>query len=202
MNTIRLKGVLRNIEDSHKINDIEFSKANLVVSRGDGREDVLNVRFKKYSNPYIEDQEVTFSGNVRSYSSRLDSGKNKVELYVFTYFDQPDLDENDQEYVNFLEIDGRICKIEEIRTTRTGKKNIHFILANNLIVSDGSKKLNSYLPCIAWGSVAEQISNLRVNSKINATGQLHSREYKKKFADGSIEIRVAHEVEITSVEII
>ena len=202
MNTIRLKGVLRNIEDSHNINDIEFSKANLVVSRGDGREDVLNVRFKKYSNPYIEDQEVTFSGNVRSYSSRLDSGKNKVELYVFTYFDQPDLDENDQEYVNFLEIDGRICKIEEIRTTRTGKKNIHFILANNLIVSDGSKKLNSYLPCIAWGSVAEQISNLRVNSKINATGQLHSREYKKKFADGSIEIRVAHEVEITSVEII
>ena len=122
MNTIRLKGVLKNIQDSHSINDIEFSKAHLIVSRDDGGDDVLNVRFKKYSNPYKENQEVTLSGNVRSYSSRLESGKNKVELYVFTYFDQPDLDENDQEYINFLELDGRICKLDTLRTTRNNKK--------------------------------------------------------------------------------
>lgn len=202
MNTIRLKGILRNIEDSHKINDIEFSRANLVVSRTDGKEDILNVRFKKYSNPYQEDQEITFSGNVRSYSAKLDSGKNKVELYVFTYFDQPDLDENDQEYVNFLELDGRICKLDQIRETRTGKKNIHLILANNLIVSEGSKKLNSYVPCIAWGPLAEQLATLHIDSQIKIGGQLHSREYKKKFADGSFEFRIAHEVEITSLEIL
>ncbi len=202
MNSIRLKGVLRDIQDSHNINDIEFSKAHLIVSRDDGKEDVLNIRFKKFSNPYVEDQEVTFSGNVRSYSSRLTSGKNKVELYVFTYFDQPDLDENDQEYINFLELDGRICKLDELRITKTKKKNIHFILANNLIVSDGAKKLNSYIPCIAWGEVAEKISNLKVNSKISLKGKLHSREYKKTLPDGTFEFRVAHEVEIDSFELV
>ena len=53
MNTIRLKGVLQNIQDSHKINEIEFSKAHLIVPRTDGKEDILNVRFKKYSNPTL-----------------------------------------------------------------------------------------------------------------------------------------------------
>ena len=202
MNTIRLKGVLRNIEHSHQINDIEFSKAHLIVNRDDGKEDVLNVRFKKFSNHYPEDVELTLSGNLRSYSAKLDSGKNKVELYVFTYFDQPDLDEEDHEYTNFLELDGRICKLGELRTTRGGKKNIHFILANNLIVSDGSKKLNSYIPCIAWNDVAETINQLHVNSQLELQGKLHSREYKKKFADGTFEFRVAHEVEVTSVKVL
>lgn len=202
MNMIRLKGVLQNIQDSHKINDIEFSKAHLIVPRADGKEDVLNVRFKKFSNPYREDQEVTFSGNIRSYSSRLDSGKNKVELYVFTYFDQPDLDENDQEYTNFLELDGRICKLDDMRVTKGGKKNIHLILANNIIVSDGAKKLNSYVPCIAWGELAERLKDLNINSQITLRGQLHSREYKKTFPDGTFEFRVAHEVEIQGFDLL
>ena len=202
MNNIRLKGVIRDIQDSHTINDIEFSKAHLVVPKEDGTEDVLNIRFKKYSNPYYEDQEITFSGNVRSYSAKLDSGKNKVELYVFTYFDQPDLDSNYQEYTNYLELDGRICKIDKLRETRGGKKNIHLILANNLIVSDGSKKLNSYIPCIAWGNIAETLSTLHINSQIKLEGHLHSREYRKKFEDGTFEFRIAHEVEITSLVVL
>ena len=202
MNTIRLKGVLRNIEDSHVINGIEFSKAHLIVSRADGGEDCLNVRFKKFSNPYSEDQEVTLSGNVRSYSSRLETGKNKVELYVFTYFDQPDLDEEDHEYTNFLELDGRICKLDTLRTSKYGKKSTHLILANNLIVSEGAKKLNSYVPCVAKGELAEQLSALSVNTQITVTGQLHSREYRKTLPDGTVEFRVAHEVEITSYKTI
>lgn len=202
MNTIRLKGVLRDIQDSHKINEIEFCKAQLIVPREDGKEDVLNVRFKKFTNPYADNKTVTFSGNVRSYSSRLESGKNKVELYVFTYFDQPDLDENDQEYTNFLELDGRICKMDELRTTRSNKKNMHVIVANNLIVSAGAKKLNSYIPCIAWGSVAEDLAKLSINTKISLKGKLHSREYRKQLPDNSYEIRVAHEVEISSFEVL
>ena len=201
MNTIRLKGVLQNIQDSHKINNIEFCKANLLVKRADNTEDILNIRFKKFSQHYDENQEVTFSGNVRSYSSKLDSGKNKVELYVFTYFDQPDLDENDCEYINFLEVDGRICKLDQLRTSRSNKKSIHMILANNLIVSDGAKKLNSYIPCVAKGSVAEELSKLSVNTQLKLKGQLHSRQYKKTLSDGTFEFRVAHEVEITSFEL-
>ena len=202
MNKIRLKGALRNIEDSHTINGIEFCKAHLVVPKDNSEEDILNIRFKKFSNPYKEDQEISLTGNLRSYSSKLSNGKNKVELYVFTYFDFPELDEEDREYTNFVELDGRICKLEDLRTTRNGKKNIHFILANNLIVSDGTKKLNSYVPCIAWGELAEYISTLHVDSQVKLAGALHSREYKKKLADGTFEFRVAHEVELASLELL
>lgn len=202
MNNINLKGIITNIESSHTIQGIEFNRANLIVKRNDGKEDVLNIRFKKFSNPYEDHQEVTLRGNLRSYSTKLGNGHNKVELYVFTYFDQPELDENDQEYVNHLELDGRICKIEELRTTKTGKHNIHLIVANNLIVSDGQKKLNSYIPCIAWGNEAVELSKLAVNTKLNIIGELHSREYKKSLEDGTFEIRVAHECVIRSFEVI
>ena len=201
-NRIKLKGILTNIEPCHVIQGIEFNKANLIVPREDGKEDVLNLRFKRFSNPYVENQEISLTGNVRSYSTKLENGKNHVELYVFTYFDIPELNENDQEDINKLVFDGRVCKIEELRQTRSGRNNIHLIVANNLIVSEGSKKLNSYIPCIGWGDVAVELSKLKVNTPIKIYGALHSREYRKTFEDGSFEIRVAHECVIDSFELI
>ncbi len=201
-NRIKLKGILTSIEPSHVIQGIEFNKANLIVPREDGKEDVLNLRFKRFSNPYVENQEISLTGNVRSYSTKLENGKNHVELYVFTYFDIPELNENDQEDINKLVFDGRVCKIEELRQTRSGRNNIHLIVANNLIVSEGSKKLNSYIPCIGWGDVAVELSKLKVNTPIKIYGALHSREYRKTFEDGSFEIRVAHECVIDSFELI
>ena len=46
MNKINVKGLIRNIQPSHVIKDIEYNKADLVVTRKDGKEDVLNLRFK------------------------------------------------------------------------------------------------------------------------------------------------------------
>ena len=202
MNQIKLKGIIRNIRNSHTIKDIEYDKADIVVRRKDGKEDVLNLRFKKFSNPYKDNQEICLSGNVRSYSQQLSDGKNKVELYIFTYFDQPELNENDQEVINNFEIDGRICKIDSIRTTQDGKQNIHFIIANNLIIDEKNQKLNSYLPCIAWGRIAKELSQYSVNDKILISGELHSREYKKIIDKntGEYEIRVAHECVVNSVQ--
>ena len=202
MNTIKLKGLLRNIQFSHQIKDVEYNKADLVVTRKDGHEDVLSLRFKKFSNPYREGQEINISGNIRSYSKHLGDGKNKVELYIFTYFDTPELDKDDHEIINEFQVDGRICKIDGLRTTKEGKQNIHFILANNLIIEESNHKLNSYLPCIAWGKLARQIAQLKVNDKIIVKGELHSREYKKVIDQdtGEFEFRVAHECVISEIE--
>lgn len=202
MNKIVLKGLLTNIQPSHEINNIEFCKSNLLVKRTDGKEDLINLRFKKFSNPYEDNQEVHLNGNLRSYSTKLPDGKNKVDLYVFTYFDVPGTNENDQEDVNRVEIDGRICKIDSLRVTQNGKHNLHFILANNLIVSDGAKKLNSYIPCIAWGRDAIELSKLSINSQLKVVGELHSREYKKILDDGNFEFRVAHECVVKSFEVL
>ena len=50
MNTIILSGIIKNIQFSHKIDDIEYYKANLLVTRENGKEDLINLKFKKFSN--------------------------------------------------------------------------------------------------------------------------------------------------------
>lgn len=197
MNSIVLKGLLRNIQPSHTIGDIEYEQADLIVSRKGGKEDVVSLKFKKFCNKYSEGDLVELRGNLRSYSKKLEDGKNKVNLYVFTYFDIPETEDT-----NRVELDGRICKIDEIRTTKDGKNNIHLILANNLIIEDTNQKLNSYVPCIGWGKIAKELQKLSVNTKLKIVGELHSREYKKMMSDGTFEFKVAHECVIQSFEVI
>ena len=194
MNEIKLCGTIRNIEYSHSIGDIDYDKANLIVQRDNGVDDIISLRFKKFSNIYKDGDTARIVGNVRSYSKQTIDGKNKVDIYVFTYFDSPDEDDVTNSFV----IDGRICKIEGVRILPNGKKNIHFIVANNLVAGDG-KKLNSYLPCIAWGKTAQEISNMRVNDIVQISGKLQSREYKKYISDDDFEIRIAHELYVDSI---
>ena len=196
MNIVQLKGVLKNIRYSHTIKDVEYNKADLISKRKDGKEDIVTIEFKKFSNPYKEDQEVELAGNVRSFSKRGEDGKNKVQIYVFTYFDKP---ATEDEVTNDVLIDGTICKIEDLRYTKSGKANIHFILANNISKDGSNVKLNSYIPCVAWGMTAKEMVNKKVGDKVSFRGELHSREYKKTLENGDIEIRVAHEVLITNI---
>ena len=197
MNNITLKGYLKDIEPSHTIEGVEFNKAHLIVKRDNGKEDILNLKFKKFTNKYQENDLIFLKGNIRSYSYKVQGNKNKVNIYVFTYFDVPEEDIN-----NRADIDGRICKIDPIRKTRAGKHNIHFIVANNIVSENSDKRLNSYIPCIAWGKLAKEISKLSVNTKIKLIGELHSREHRRMLDDSIYEICVAHELFVTSYEVL
>ncbi len=199
MNKITLCGVLKEVEHSHEIDDIKFDKAKLLVKRPNGKEDVINLRFKSFSNTHRENDEITITGNLRSYSYKVSEDKNKVVIYVFTYFDEP---EEELQRNNSVSIDGRICKMNELRNNKNGKSNVHFIIANNLVSGDSSKRLNSYIPCIAWGTLAKELSKLTVNTKVQLYGELHSREHKKVHDNGEVEFRVAHELLVTSYEVV
>lgn len=192
MNQIILNGFIRNISYSHNINDIEFYKAELVCKQNNGKENVINLKFKRFSNPYQENQEVALIGNIRTYSQKLES-KNKVEVYVFTYFDMPE----DDSILNYANIDGRICKKGDLRKTRAGKDVIDFIIANNLKTENQS--LNCYIPCVAWGKLAKEIAKKDIGESLAVKGQLQSREYKKKISENDFEIKVAHELNIDEI---
>ena len=200
MNEIKLKGYIRNIRYSHEIEGVEYDKADIIVPREDGKEDILSLGFKKFSNPYQDDQEIEIKGCIRSYSKKLSDGKNKVSIYVFTYFDIPNSSEDEKDIINSFEVDGRICKMDEIRVNQSGKQSIHFVLANN-IIGNGSHKINNYIPCVAWGKTAIELSKLHVSDMITIRGQLHSRTYKKKHDNGEVEIKTAHEAVVLEFEI-
>ena len=192
MNKIQLNGIIKNIEYSHYIQDIEFYKANLITRRENGKEDIINLKFKKFSNPYKENQEISLIGNIRTFN-RQEEDRNKVELFVFTYFDEAEEDPDNLAY-----IDGRICKKNNLRKTTSGKDVLDFILANN--IENNGQVLNVYLPCVAWGKCAKALDKLDVGDKILIQGQLQSREYKKKIAEDDYEIRICHELSVNTFE--
>ena len=196
MNKIQLRGVIENITYSHTIGTTDYDKAEIIVPKYNG-EDVLQLRFKHYSNTYENGEQIALVGNIRSYSEKLET-KNKVHLYVFTYFDKPENDSEEEVVWNSFEVDGRICKIDNIRTSVNGKQNIHFILANNIISKNTHQKLNTYIPMVAFGDTAVEIAKLHVSDKIQVTGKLNSREYIKKLDDGTIETRMAYEGIVSS----
>ena len=186
MNKIQLQGILKDIEYSHTTNNIEFYKAHLLVTKENKKEDLLNI-------PYKENDKISIIGNLRTFSEKRVDGTNKVEVYVFTYFDEPETEE-----IDLVELDGRLCKSNGLRKTKNGKDVIDFILANT-IKNENGKDINCYIPCVAWGKQAKEIANLELNSNIEIKGQLVSREYKKNLSNNQIEIRVAHEVNINQV---
>lgn len=194
MNDIALRGFLRDISFSHYQGAIEYEKANLICPRTGGKEeDVISLRYKKYTNKYKEGDFIELKGNIRSYSSK-DSERNNVQIYVFTYFDKPEEISN-----NLLKLDGRICKIDALRYSKSGVPYVHFILANNIFTNDG-KKINSYIPCICYSENANKIISLGVSAKIEITGEFHSHTYKKTLDSGEIEFRVAHEATVKTIE--
>mgnify|MGYP003311893088 CR=1 FL=1 len=85
MNEIIVKGIIKDIQYSHNIGEIEYNKANLLVKRDDGTEDVLTVKFKKFSNKYKENDLVELRGNIRSFSCK-ENDKNKIEEEKRAFF--------------------------------------------------------------------------------------------------------------------
>lgn len=196
MNEIILKGIIRNIQPSHVIDGVEYCKSDLIVkNKHTGNDDVISVKFKKFTNRYQDNDYAEIIGNIRSYSSKNEDGSNKVNIYVFTYQDIPT---EETEEVNVAKVSGRICKKDILRTTKSGKNNFHFTIANNIISEQTGQKINSYIPCVVWGKLAVEMSNLEINDKLEVTGELHSREYKKQLPNGELEIRVAHELVVKS----
>lgn len=193
MNDVILQGFIRDIQFSHDIGNIEYCKANLICPNNQERDDdIVSLRFKKFSNKYQEGDFVELKGNIRSYSQKNEF-HNTVEIYVFTYFDAPSMFKK-----NAVAIDGNICKMGTLGISKFGKKYIHFTLANN-IFTPGGKKLNNYIPCTAYEDLAELIEReYSVKDHISLDGEIHSHTYKKKVED-EFEYKIAHEVVITNI---
>lgn len=202
MNAITIKGYVRDLKPSHKIKNTEYYKCSLISKRANGLEDVIELKFKKEYCNFKEGDLIEVVGNIRSYSHPV-NGKNKVDIYVFTNGDAPCAVITDEEDSwNKVELTGRICKTNPLRELKNNKCNIYFTVANNITSEEKHIKLNSYIPVIAWNSLARKIAEYNVGDCIKISGELHSREYKKLIDrdTNDFEIRVAHELLAFNVE--
>ena len=107
-------------------------------------------------------------------------------------------EENSSEKVsNEVTLIGYICKKPIYRQTPFGREISDILLAVNRAYNK-----SDYIPAIAWGRNARFCQNIEVGTKVKITGRVQSRNYEKKFEDGTTQTRTAYEVSISSLEIV
>ena len=184
---------------SHEIYGESFYIFDLEVARLSGNSDIIPITI---SERLILEKEleigdkVAIEGQFRSYNS-YENEKNRLILTVFAK-DIKYLSENSSEKVsNEVTLIGYICKKPIYRQTPFGREISDILLAVNRAYNK-----SDYIPAIAWGRNARFCQNIEVGTKVKITGRVQSRNYEKKFEDGTIQTRTAYEVSISSLEIV
>lgn len=190
---------------SHEIYGEKFYIFDLSVPRLSGSSDIIPITISErliVNGDLPINSKITVEGQFRSYNS-YGEGKNRLVLTVFAK--NVKLLENQDEEVearkdflsNEVTLIGYICKKPIYRQTPFGREIADILLAVNRAYSK-----SDYIPCIAWGRTARFCENMEVGTEVKVVGRVQSRQYEKKYEDGTIENKVAYEVSVGSLEVI
>ena len=202
---------------SHEIYGERFYSFDLSIPRLSGNADIIPVTV---SERLINDEmmqigtKLLIKGQFRSYNS-YENEKNRLILTVFAKDikkleenTEPEVDEEGNEIevndiarkdtiTNEVVLIGYICKKPIYRQTPFGREIADILLAVNRAYNK-----SDYIPSIAWGRNARFCQNLEVGTEVKIVGRIQSRNYEKKYEDGTIVKKVAYEVSIGSLEVI
>ena len=189
INRVTLRGQVAEEPYLSHINHAEsFYKFTLSVPRLSGQTDELTViapRALLEQCAFSVGDTVCVTGQLRSFNNKSGEGRRLV-ISVFAQT----LEQSDGEPENCIQLSGVICKPPILRRTPLGREICDVILAVNRRYGRAD-----YLPCIAWGAVAQQTAVMGVGRRLTVEGRVQSRVYTKATPTGSEE-RVAYEVSI------
>ena len=190
---------------SHEIYGEKFYIFDLAVPRLSGNADIIPITVSERLlsiNDLTIDSKITVEGQFRSYNS-YENERNKLVLTVFAkdikfIEDQEAEIEVSKDVVsNEVTLNGYICKKPIYRQTPFGREISDLLLAVNRAYNK-----SDYIPCIAWGRNARFCENMEVGTEVKIVGRVQSRQYEKKYEDGTVENKVAYEVSVGSLEVI
>lgn len=203
---------------SHEIYGERFYSFDLSVPRLSGNADIIPVTV---SERLITDEmmqigtRLLIKGQFRSYNS-YENERNRLILTVFAKdiekleeeVPKTEVNEEGEEVqvndfvkketvTNEVVLIGYICKKPIYRQTPFGREIADLLLAVNRAYNK-----SDYIPSIAWGRNARFCQNLEVGTEVKIVGRIQSRNYEKKYEDGTIVKKVAYEVSVGSLEVI
>ena len=177
---------------SHENHGVAYDLFPLSVQRLSGAADRLNVvlpRSLLTACPVYEGLPLEVQGEVRSFNNRSGSGSRLVITVLAR-----ELAPTAEKPANHLALAGALCKPPILRRTPLGREICDLMLAVNRRYGRAD-----YLPCIAWGSLAQRCAELGVGDGIRIEGRLQSRGYTK-VVNGVSQPRTAYEVSIMRME--
>ncbi len=173
---------------SHVNHEVSFYKFTLAVERLSGLADKLTViapqRLLAAADIQTGDT-VTVRGQLRSFNNKSGQGSRLV-ISVFAHT----LEKGGETPFNLIQLSGVLCKPPVLRRTPLGREISDIILAVNRRYGRAD-----YLPCIAWGAVAQQVACMTTGERLTIEGRVQSRTYAKT-AGGVTTERTAYEVSI------
>lgn len=190
---------------SHEIYGEKFYIFDLSVPRLSGNADNIPITISE--RLLVEEdlkigKNVIIEGQFRSYNS-YENEKNRLVLTVFAKEikfgneDEEEFKPSKENSSNEVILDGFICKKPIYRKTPFGREIADILLAVNRAYNK-----SDYIPCIAWGRNARFCENIPVGTEVRIIGRVQSRQYEKKYEDGTSEVRIAYEVSVASLEVI
>ncbi|MCD8342155.1 MAG: single-stranded DNA-binding protein [Clostridiales bacterium] len=177
---------------SHASHGEDFFLVPVQSLRLSGTGDLLNVLLPRTlleQCPVRAGERVRLEGEVRSYNNRSGVG-HKLVITVLARavtWDATGVDDNR------VTLAGALCRRAVYRRTPLGREIADVMLAVNRRYGRAD-----YLPCIAWGSIAQKCSQLEVGALLRLGGRLQSRAYTKVTEDGPVN-RTAYEVSIMTL---
>lgn len=173
---------------SHANHGLSFYKFTLAVERLSGLADKLMVivsQTQLAAVPLAVGDTVTVRGQLRSFNNKSGQGSRLV-ISVFAHVLEP----GGETPFNLIQLSGILCKPPVLRRTPLGRDICDIILAVNRRYGRAD-----YLPCIAWGAVAQQAAAMNTGDRLTIEGRVQSRTYTKT-EDGVSTERVAYEVSV------
>ena len=191
---------------SHEIYGEKFYSFNILIPRLSGNADIIPITVSERlinDDMLKEGKKLLVKGQFRSYNS-YENEKNKLILTVFAK-DVMEVEESEEESeivkkeetTNEVVLIGFVCKKPIYRQTPFGREIADLLLAVNRAYNK-----SDYIPTIAWGRNARFCQNLEVGAQVKIVGRVQSRQYEKKYEDGTSEMKVAYEVSVSSLELI
>ena len=194
-NTITVRGSLLELPVfSHENHGKQFFRFTLEVPRLSGTVDLLPVIAQQQTLEQLDPcagSMITVCGQIRSHNQRAD-GKRHLLIFIFA----ETVVAEDGEPLNDVYIEGPLCKEPIYRRTPLGREICDIMLA----VPRAFRRAD-YLPCIAWGRTALELSECHVRQQIRICGRLQSRVYTKLTPEGPQE-RTAYEISALTAEVI
>ncbi len=199
-NNVILQGkVLTDKVFNHEIYGEKFYKYDVEVARLSNATDIIPILISErllLDNKLSIGTIVFIKGQYRSYNSASEV-KNRLVLMVFVKEFEILSEINVAQPQNEITLNGFLCKRPVYRTTPLGRDIVDMLLAVNRAYNK-----SDYIPLIAWGRNAKYCKDLVVGTNINIIGRIQSRQYEKKFEDGSVEIRRAYEVSVDKLGLV
>ncbi len=177
-------------EFHHSSPNIDFYQFTISVERLSGTSDELLVIVPQNlldKSAIKKGLRAEVTGSVRIYSTFLQNGKRKTQMYVLASAIASETERNK----NLIVLTGEISRNIEPRRTPLGRTITDFFL---IVQHRNGAKL--FVPCIAWGKLGFAIEEVGAGQTITVCGRMQSRGYTKQLETGETIKKTTYEVSL------